>query len=100
MLRSFVFGCKRLLAEWGYKKRIVYVDTEEMDLKINGQQAISASVNGNLLHVSYHGDFKEWDDFKQNPWINALKSKASAPLNKTVEDEKGSEKGSETEKKL
>ena len=70
-----------MLAGWGYNQKL--------EIRINRQKLISASIDGNLLQVKYSGDFKDWGEFKDNQEVIALRSKASDPLKRTVEGDKG-----------
>ena len=91
--RSFLFGCKKLLASWGYKKSLVKVDTDALQLKINSQLVISAITENDQLKVSYHGDFTNWAELQTNSEIKELKTKATSTLTRPGDGEKGTGKG-------
>ena len=93
--RAFLFGCKRLLGQWGYKKSLIKVDTDTYELSINNKRCISALVENNQLKITYHGDFTNWSEFKDNSDVGALKSKASGSLEKAGQGLKGVGKGAQ-----
>ena len=91
--RAFLFGCKKLLGTWGYKRSLVQVDPEASELSINGQPCISATVEGNQLKVTYKGDFTNWTEFKGNCEVQGLQQKASNSLDQAGQGLKGVGKG-------
>ena len=91
--RGFLFGCRKLLVGWGYKRSIVEVDTENLSISINRQLVITAKVEGNTLHVTYHNDFTDWAEFQNNAEVGALKGKSSSSLERSAEGKKGVDKG-------
>ena len=97
--RAFLFGCKKLLVGWKYKKSLVKVDTDTLTLKINGHLVISALVENSQLKVTYHGDFTNWQEFQTNSEVSVLKDKALDSLGRSGrsgdDGQKGAGKGAQ-----
>ena len=79
MPKSFLFGCKKLLIGWGYRRRILHVDVDKQELRINYQQVITAKVVSSELSIEYHGDFTGWAEFQANSDVNELGAKHQTP---------------------
>ena len=59
VLRSIVFGTKRLFLKWGFAKSVLWVDTDTQTLQFGGEAVFKAAVSEGKLVLSYG---EGWED--------------------------------------
>jgi hypothetical protein len=90
---SVLFAFKRLLGDWGYNKKSVWVDTEKLVLSVAGKEVMKTVVENYVLKISWcDGEWEEWSDLQSAGEFITLKSTAQGRLDK-MKDFKGDAKG-------
>ena len=93
-----LFAFKRLLADWGFSKRCVWVDREKCVLSVAGTEVMRTSVENYVLKIQWcDGEWGEWSDLQLAPEFLTMTSTAQQRLDKVkgFKGEKGKGKGPE-----
>ena len=59
MSQSFLFGLKRLLVSWGFRKQSIKVDTDDMSMHVENKIVCTASCTTNKLVLNWEDRWKK-----------------------------------------
>ena len=79
VLQSFLFAVKRLLVDWGFEKRSLWVDTDAGTLWLGDEVVVAACVRDRRLALDYGTD---WQDYLSSPDWRELEETANQKLSK------------------
>ena len=80
---SFLFGLKRLLCEWDFKKSSVYIDTEAFGMNVEGKAILQAGVDNHTLHLRWlDAQWQGWQQLIDDPKYKALLTDNQEKLDK------------------
>ena len=92
---SALFAFKRLLVDWGFNNKSVWVDKEKRILSVEGKEVMKTSVEDFVLKIEWcDGKWEEWSALQSAPEFLTMKTNAQDKLDK-VKGYKGKGKGPE-----
>ena len=63
--KNVLFAFKRMLLEWGYDKREVYVDVDSNTLSVAGIQVLKTEVNDATVKIVWcDGKWEKWEELQ------------------------------------
>ena len=78
---STLFALKRMLVDWGYSKKGVYVDKEECVLTVDGDEILKTEVENFVLKIRcLKGEWEQWEDLQSAPEFASLMGTAQGKL--------------------
>ena len=60
--QSFLFGLKRLLVSWGFRKQSIKVDPDDMSMHVENKIVCTASCTNNKLVLNWEDRWKNWKE--------------------------------------
>ena len=87
--RSFLFGLKRCLADWGFPKQELSFDEAATTMTIGPTSVLNISIEGSTMNYTWHGAWADWQEFHSSSELRELIGKASASLQKLGANGKG-----------
>ena len=91
VLRSYLFGLKRMLVEWEFQKNSVHVDTNLQTLSVEGKLIVKVEVKDHKLIANWvDEDWRIWRELMEDPKFVQLQVNAQESLDK---GKRGASKG-------
>jgi hypothetical protein len=91
---GILFGFKRMLVDWGYNKRAVWVNTDSKALSVAGKEIVKVSVQDRQLVLQWcDSEWQQWEELQTATELTKIKDDAQTKLNHAKELAAGSTKG-------